>query len=76
MKPLLPLQICVHVLFMFHLLDSSGGKMVEPTPDIQKEMAAEMDRVTKMYGFQAGANVQDLPPMKFEGKHSIASGSE
>ena len=50
--------------------------MVEPTPDIQKEMAAEMERVTKMYGFQAGANVQDLPPMKFEGKYSIIFGSE
>lgn len=45
---------------------SSGGKMVEPTPDIQKELAAELDRVNKMYGFKEGANVQDLPPMKFQ----------
>lgn len=40
--------------------------MVEPTPDIQKELAAELDRVNKMYGFKEGANVQDLPPMKFQ----------
>lgn len=52
------------------LFDLSGGKLVEPTPEIQKEMAAELDRVTKTFGFKAGANVKDLPPMKFEGKIS------
>lgn len=40
--------------------------MVEPTAEIQKEMAAELDRVQKMYGFKEGSNVQDLPPMKFD----------
>lgn len=42
--------------------------MVEATPEIQKELAAELDRVQKTYGFAAGANVQDLPPMKFTGE--------
>ncbi|XP_034237996.1 ATP synthase-coupling factor 6, mitochondrial [Thrips palmi] len=45
---------------------STGGKMVEATPEIQKELAAELERVQKTYGFAAGANVQDLPPMKFQ----------
>ncbi|KAE8746384.1 hypothetical protein FOCC_FOCC006879 [Frankliniella occidentalis] len=45
---------------------SSGGKLVEPTQDIQKELAAELERVSKMYGFKQGQNLTDLPPMKFD----------
>lgn len=41
--------------------------MVEASPEIQKELASELERVQKTYGFTAGANVQDLPPMKFQG---------
>uniref|UniRef100_A0A6G1SB37 ATP synthase-coupling factor 6, mitochondrial n=1 Tax=Aceria tosichella TaxID=561515 RepID=A0A6G1SB37_9ACAR len=44
---------------------SSGGKMVEPTAEIQKELTSELERVSKMYGFKSEAEVKELPPMKF-----------
>ncbi|XP_067012906.2 ATP synthase-coupling factor 6, mitochondrial [Anabrus simplex] len=45
---------------------SVGGKMVDPTPDIERELAAELDKVAKQYGGKEGADMTKFPTFQFK----------
>ncbi|PSN49237.1 ATP synthase-coupling factor 6 [Blattella germanica] len=45
---------------------SAGGKLVEPTPEIQRELQAELDKVAKQYGGGEGVDMTQFPSFKFK----------
>ncbi|XP_046659046.1 ATP synthase-coupling factor 6, mitochondrial-like [Homalodisca vitripennis] len=44
---------------------SSGGKLVDPTPEIQKEKQSELDRVARQFGGGSGVDMTKFPEFKF-----------
>jgi F-type H+-transporting ATPase subunit 6 len=50
------------------IFSGAGGKLVEPTPDIERELAAELDKVAKQYGGGEGVDMTQFPSFKFKGK--------
>lgn len=50
---------------VFHFL-SRGGKMVDPTPEIERELKTELERVAKQYGGGEGTDMTKFPEFKFE----------
>ncbi|XP_044730082.1 ATP synthase-coupling factor 6, mitochondrial-like [Chrysoperla carnea] len=42
-----------------------GAKLVDPNPEIERELKAEMDKVAKMYGGGAGADLTKFPTFNF-----------
>ncbi|KAF4531723.1 hypothetical protein B566_EDAN008936 [Ephemera danica] len=44
---------------------SAGGKLVDASPEIQKEMASELDRIAKQYGGGKGVDMTQFPSFKF-----------
>ncbi|XP_075147485.1 ATP synthase, coupling factor 6 [Haematobia irritans] len=44
---------------------SSGGKIVDPSPEIQREMKNELDRVAKQYGSDGNTDMTKFPEFKF-----------
>lgn len=47
---------------------AAGGKLVEPTPEIERELAAELEKVAKQYGGGEGVDMTQFPTFKFKGK--------
>ncbi|KAJ0173427.1 hypothetical protein K1T71_010576 [Dendrolimus kikuchii] len=45
---------------------SAGGKLVDPSPTIQKELKAELDKLEKQYGGGSGVDMTSFPALKFE----------
>lgn len=44
---------------------AAGGKMVDPSPSIQKDITAELDRVRRVYGGADGADMTKFPTFNF-----------
>lgn len=44
----------------------SGGKLVDPTPEVDKELKQELARVTRQLGAAEGADMTKFPDFKFE----------
>ncbi|KAG8226584.1 hypothetical protein J437_LFUL007276 [Ladona fulva] len=44
---------------------SAGGKLVEPSPDIERELKNELDKVAQQYGGAAGEDMTKFPEFKF-----------
>ncbi|KAM7362597.1 ATP synthase, coupling factor 6 [Cochliomyia hominivorax] len=44
---------------------SAGGKMVDPSPEIEKEMKTELERVAKQYGSDGKTDMTKFPEFKF-----------
>ncbi|CAO1425753.1 unnamed protein product [Diamesa hyperborea] len=44
---------------------SSGGKLVDATPEIQRELAQELDKLAKQYGGGEGTDMTKFPEFKF-----------
>uniref|UniRef100_D3TRP3 Mitochondrial F1F0-ATP synthase subunit Cf6 n=2 Tax=Glossina TaxID=44049 RepID=D3TRP3_GLOMM len=44
---------------------SSGGKMVDPSPEIEKELKNELERVAKQYGSDGKTDMTKFPEFKF-----------
>lgn len=42
----------------------SGKTLVDPTPELQKELKQELDKVAKQYGGE-GADMTKFPELKF-----------
>lgn len=38
---------------------------MDPSPDIEREMKAELDKITKQYGGAEGADMTKFPTFKF-----------
>ncbi|XP_018014572.1 ATP synthase-coupling factor 6, mitochondrial [Hyalella azteca] len=45
---------------------SSGGKLVDSTPQVEKQLQQELDKVAKQYGGGAGTDMTKFPSFKFE----------
>ena len=44
---------------------SSGGKMVDPNPEIEREMKNELERVAKQFGGDGKVDMTKFPEFKF-----------
>ncbi|XP_073816244.1 ATP synthase, coupling factor 6 [Musca autumnalis] len=44
---------------------SSGGKLVDPSPEIEREMKNELERVAKQYGSDGKTDMTKFPDFKF-----------
>jgi F-type H+-transporting ATPase subunit 6 len=44
----------------------SGGKLVEPSPAIEKELKTELEKLEKQFGGGAGTDMTAFPSFKFE----------
>jgi len=47
---------------------AAGGKLVDATPDLERELAAELEKVAKQYGGGEGVDMAQFPTFKFKGK--------
>ncbi|XP_063888945.1 uncharacterized protein LOC135115848 isoform X2 [Scylla paramamosain] len=45
---------------------TTGGKLVDATPAIEKQMQQELDKVARQYGGGAGVDMTKFPDFKFE----------
>ncbi|CAD6231558.1 GSCOCG00001469001-RA-CDS [Cotesia congregata] len=45
---------------------SSGGKLVDPTPEIQNELKSDLERLATQYGGGPGVDMTQFPKFKFE----------
>ncbi|XP_063387531.1 ATP synthase-coupling factor 6, mitochondrial [Cydia fagiglandana] len=45
---------------------SAGGKLVDPSPAIQKELKTELEKLEKQYGGGSGVDMTKFPDFKFE----------
>lgn len=43
----------------------SGGKLVDPSPEIERELKQEMDKLSKQYGGGSGVDMTKFPEFKF-----------
>jgi F-type H+-transporting ATPase subunit 6 len=55
------------ILFVF-TFRSSPGKLVDASPEIEKELKQELDRITKVYGGKSGVDMTKFPTFEFKGK--------
>ncbi|CAG9836255.1 unnamed protein product [Diabrotica balteata] len=44
----------------------SGKSLVEPTPELEKELKTELDKVAKQYGGGQGVDMTKFPSFKFQ----------
>ncbi|XP_037953441.1 ATP synthase-coupling factor 6, mitochondrial [Teleopsis dalmanni] len=44
---------------------SAGGKMVDPNPEIERELKNELERVAKQYGSDGKTDMTKFPEFKF-----------
>ncbi|GBP32317.1 ATP synthase-coupling factor 6, mitochondrial [Eumeta japonica] len=45
---------------------SGGGKLVDVSPEIQKELKTELEKLEKQYGGGAGVDMTAFPDFKFD----------
>ncbi|XP_057340779.1 ATP synthase-coupling factor 6, mitochondrial [Microplitis mediator] len=45
---------------------SSGGKLVDPSPEIQKELKSDLERLSTQFGGGPGVDMTKFPQFKFE----------
>jgi hypothetical protein len=57
------------VFIHFFTCSSAGGKLVEPTPEIERELATELEKVAKQYGGGEGVDMTQFPTFKFKGNY-------
>ncbi|KAG8262592.1 Atp5jp [Homalodisca vitripennis] len=50
----------------------TGGKLVDPTPEIQKEKQSELDRVARQFGGGSGVDMTKFPEFKFPVRQSVS----
>lgn len=44
----------------------SGKNLVEPTPDLEKELKSELEKVARQYGGGPGVDMTKFPTFKFQ----------
>ncbi|KZC07382.1 PREDICTED: ATP synthase-coupling factor 6, mitochondrial-like [Dufourea novaeangliae] len=45
---------------------SVGGKIVDPTPEIEKERKAELERLARQYSGSSSTNMMEFPKIQFK----------
>lgn len=53
----------IYVLMSIHKF--SGGKLVDATPELEKERQSELDRIRRQYNIKG--DPKDFPKFRFEG---------
>ena len=48
-----------------YIFRSAGGKLVDASPELQKEMKNELDRVRRVYGGGEGTDMSQFPTFDF-----------
>ncbi|XP_065072939.1 ATP synthase-coupling factor 6, mitochondrial [Ochlerotatus camptorhynchus] len=60
----------IQQLFVNKLRDyrskSAGGKLVDATPEIERELKQELDKLANQYGGTGGVDMTTFPTFKFE----------
>lgn len=44
---------------------NSGGKLVDPSPETERELKNELERIAKTYGGSGGEDMTKFPEFKF-----------
>jgi len=45
--------------------------LVDASPEIEKELKQELDRITRMYGGKPGEDMTKFPSFQFKGKYIL-----
>ncbi|CAH2244870.1 ATP synthase-coupling factor 6, mitochondrial [Pararge aegeria] len=45
---------------------SAGGKLVDPSPSIEKELKTELEKLERQFGGGSGVDMTSFPAFKFE----------
>lgn len=56
------------MLFYYIFIFFSGGQLVDPSPEIQRELKQEHLKLLKIYGGSEGVDMTKFPDIKFTGK--------
>ncbi|CAG9766360.1 unnamed protein product [Ceutorhynchus assimilis] len=59
-------QLFVDKIREYKKKSNDGKTLVEPTPELQKELSQELEKVAKQYGGGAGADMTKFPDLKFQ----------
>ena len=51
--------------WFFFFFFCSGGKLVEPSPEMEKELKANLEKVFKQYGGKDGEDLSKFPSITF-----------
>lgn len=57
---------CLSVIFNSLFIYFSGGKLVDPSPEIEKELKTEMEKLERQFGGAPGTDMTQFPTFKFE----------
>lgn len=52
---------------IFIISERRGGKLVDPTPEIDKERKAELEKLATQFGCPPGTNMTAFPTFSFTG---------
>ncbi|XP_066147143.1 ATP synthase-coupling factor 6, mitochondrial [Euwallacea fornicatus] len=59
-------QLFVDKIREYKQKSNSGKSLVEPTPELEKELKQELEKVSKQYGGGAGVDMSKFPDFKFQ----------
>ncbi|XP_072386020.1 ATP synthase-coupling factor 6, mitochondrial [Diabrotica undecimpunctata] len=59
-------QLFVDKIREYRQKSNSGKSLVEPTPELEKELKTELDKVAKQYGGGQGVDMTKFPSFKFQ----------
>lgn len=57
--------------FLFKNLRSAGDKLVDATPELEKEMVQELEKVARQYGGGENVDMTKFPSFTFKGNKLI-----
>lgn len=56
---------CDMNLILFQIFFHSGGKLVDPSPDLERELKADLDKALKQFGGGPGVDMSKFPSIEF-----------
>ncbi|XP_050295846.1 ATP synthase-coupling factor 6, mitochondrial [Anthonomus grandis grandis] len=59
-------QLFVDKIREYKQKSNNGKNLVEPTPQLEKELKQELEKVTKQYGGAPGVDMTKFPDLKFQ----------
>ncbi|KAJ8941945.1 hypothetical protein NQ318_013279 [Aromia moschata] len=59
-------QLFVDKIREYKQKSNNGKSLVEPTPDLEKELKTELEKVARQYGGGAGVDMTKFPSFKFQ----------
>lgn len=62
-------RLCFHML-LYPCCRAAGGKLVDMTPEVEKQLQQELDKVARQYGGGPGVDMTKFPTFTFQGNIS------